>query len=412
MAVMTGYKQTEVGVVPEDWKTEAVACLVEPTSPICYGVVQVGQHTDSGVPIVAIKFVKEIAHAPLHRTAISLEKPYARSRPRGGDVLISIKGTIGRVGIVPNGFQGNISRELARLRISQDNCSEYIAHQLEASATQERIMRAVVGTTRLEFSIATLRQFQLPIPPTKDEQRAIATSLSEVDALLCALERLIAKKRDLKQAAMQQLLTGQTRLPGFHGEWEVKQLGEVATFLKGKGLPKSALAPDGTDPCIHYGELFTQYPETIGEIFSRTNGWRDSFLSVANDVLMPTSDVTPRGLAKASCVTVDGVILGGDILVIRSDKQRVFGPFLSYIIRREEGQVLRLVTGSTVYHLYGSDMKKFIFSLPPLSEQIDIAALLTDMDVELAALEQRLTKTRALKQGMMQELLTGRTRLV
>lgn len=142
---------------------------------------------------MAIKFVKEIAHAPLHRTAISLEKPYARSRPRGGDVLISIKGTIGRVGIVPNGFQGNISRELARLRISQDNCSEYIAHQLEASATQERIMRAVVGTTRLEFSIATLRQFQLPIPPTKDEQRAIATSLSEVDALLCALERLIAK---------------------------------------------------------------------------------------------------------------------------------------------------------------------------------------------------------------------------
>ena len=168
MEVMSGYKQTEVGVIPQDWVTEVVSSLVEPTSPICYGVVQVGQHTESGVPIVAIKFVKEIAHAPLHRTAISLEKPYARSRPRGGDVLISIKGTIGRVGIVPDGFHGNISRELARLRISQEACSEYIAHQLEASATQERIMRAVVGTTRLEFSIAALRQFPLPIPPTKD----------------------------------------------------------------------------------------------------------------------------------------------------------------------------------------------------------------------------------------------------
>ena len=233
-----------------------------------------------------------------------------------------------------------------------------------------------------------------------------------MDALLGALDRLIAKKRDLKQAAMQQLLTGQTRLPGFHGEWEVKRLGEVATFLKGKGLPKSALIPDGADSCIHYGELFTRYPETIGEIFSRTNGSRDSFRSVANDVLMPTSDVTPRGLAKASCVTVDGVVLGGDILVIRSDANRVFGSFLSYIIRREEDQVLRLVTGSTVYHLYGSDMKKFTFSLPSVPEQTAISEMLTEMDAELAALEQRREKTRALKQAMMQELLTGNTRLV
>jgi type I restriction enzyme, S subunit len=149
MEVRLGYKQTDVGIIPKEWHTAAVANLVEPTSPICYGVVQVGQHTESGVPIVAIKYVKEIAQAPLHRTAVNLEKPYARSRPRGGDVLISVKGTIGRVGIVPNGFQGNISRELARLRISNDACSEYVAHQLEAGATQERIMRSVVGTTRL-----------------------------------------------------------------------------------------------------------------------------------------------------------------------------------------------------------------------------------------------------------------------
>jgi type I restriction enzyme S subunit len=214
------------------------------------------------------------------------------------------------------------------------------------------------------------------------------------------------------QATVQQLLSGQNRLPRFHGEWEEKTLGEVATFLKGKGLPKSELVPDGTEPCIHYGELFTRYPETIGEIVSHTNSSRDSFRSVANDVLMPTSDVTPRGLAKASCITVNGVILGGDILVIRSDIRRVFGPFLSYIIRREENQVLRLVTGSTVYHLYGSDMKKFVLSLPPIPEQRAIATVLTDMDAELALLEARLTKTRALKQGMMQELLTGRTRLV
>lgn len=127
---------------------------------------------------------------------------------------------------------------------------------------------------------------------------------------------------------------------------------------------------------------------------------------------MPTSDVTPRGLAKASCVEINDVILGGDILVIRSDINLIFGPFLSYLIRYEEEQVLQLVTGSTVFHLYGADMKKFTFSMPPLPEQTAIAKVLSGMDAELSTLEQRRNKTRDLKQAMMQELLTGRTRLV
>ena len=244
------------------------------------------------------------------------------------------------------------------------------------------------------------------------EQRAIAAALSDMDALISGLDQLIAKKRDIKQAAMQQLLTGQQRLPGFSGEWELKRLGDVASFLKGKGLPKSELSPYGADPCIHYGELFTLYPETIGEVISRTTGSREAFRSIANDVLMPTSDVTPRGLAKASCVTVDGVILGGDILVIRSDSKQIDGSFLSYVIRSHEDQVLQLVTGSTVFHLYGSDMKKFTFSIPPAPEQTAIVNILSDMDGELTKLESRRQKTNQLKQGMMQELLTGRTRLI
>jgi type I restriction enzyme S subunit len=236
--------------------------------------------------------------------------------------------------------------------------------------------------------------------------------LSDVDALLGGLDRLMAKKRDLKLAVVQQLLTGQTRLPGFRGEWEVKALGEIATFHKGKGLPRSALMPYGSEPCVHYGELFTRYGETICETISRTNKSPGEFRSVANDVLMPTSDVTPRGLAKASCVVVDGVVLGGDILVIRTDPSLVSGTFLSHVIRRDDDQVLRLVTGTTVFHLYGRDMKKFTFKLPRLSEQQAIVAVLFDMDAELSALEARRDKTRDLKKAMMQELLTGKMRLV
>jgi type I restriction enzyme S subunit len=109
---------------------------------------------------------------------------------------------------------------------------------------------------------------------------------------------------------------------------------------------------------------------------------------------------------------MDGFILGGDILIIRSDPSQICGTFLSYLIRRDENQVLQLVTGTTVYHLYGSDMRKFKLTLPSIPEQTAITEVLSDMDTELEALGKRLEKTRALKQGMMQELLTGNTRLV
>lgn len=187
--------------------------------------------------------------------------------------------------------------------------------------------------------------------------------------------------------------------------WNLESLGVFATFYKGKGLPKSELDPFGAERCIHYGELFTQYPETIQSIISRTNNSKDSFRSVANDVLMPTSDVTPSGLAKASCVTEDGIILGGDILVIRTNKNHVHGPFLSYVIRHSKEQILQLVTGTTVYHLYAADMKKFGLLLPPVEEQEDIAEALSDVDAYIDSLEQLIAKKRLIKQGAMQELL-------
>ncbi len=393
MEVMSGYKQTEVGVIPQDWVTEVVSSLVEPTSPICYGVVQVGQHTESGVPIVAIKFVKEIAHAPLHRTAISLEKPYARSRPRGGDVLISIKGTIGRVGIVPDGFHGNISRELARLRISQETCSEYIAHQLEASATQERIMRAVVGTTRLEFSIAALRQFPLPIPPTKDEQRAIATALSDVDALLLAQEQLIAKKRDLKQAAMQQLLTGTIRLPGLHGEWEVRRLGDVSFVSKGSQLHDSETDESGLFAHLNGGISPSSYTH--------------KFNTPENTIAISEGG--------NSCGYVQFMTkpywCGGHCYSVIPDG--VDNRFLYHALKGQQVAIMALRVGSGLPNVQKTALLDFKVRIPAdLPEQMEIAAVLSDMDAELSALEASRDKTREVKQAMMQELLTGKTRLI
>jgi type I restriction enzyme S subunit len=167
----------------------------------------------------------------------------------------------------------------------------------------------------------------------------------------------------------------------------------------------------GRLPCIHYGELFTNYGAEITAIGSRTNNAGLGVRSAAFDVLMPTSDVTPRGLAKASAVRDTGVVLGGDILIIRSDKQSLHGPFLAYAIRHDASQVLQLVRGSTVFHIYAGDMKNFILAAPTAQEQRAICDVLNDSQMEIDQLEQRLTKAKFVKQGMMQELLTGRTRL-
>jgi type I restriction enzyme S subunit len=211
-----------------------------------------------------------------------------------------------------------------------------------------------------------------------------------------------ATKEEAKPALVPKL-----RFPEFRKAegWAQEPLGGVASFFKGKGLPKSALTPDGKRPCIHYGELFTVYPEVIGAVRSRTNSEEDVFLSVENDVLMPTSDVTPSGLAKACCLNSENVLLGGDILVIRTDKRSINGEFLARYIRHLERKVLQLVSGSTVFHLYASSMEKLVLSFPPeRAEQQKIAGCLNSVDELIAVQARKLDALKTHKKGLMQQL--------
>jgi type I restriction enzyme S subunit len=211
---------------------------------------------------------------------------------------------------------------------------------------------------------------------------------------------------------MQQLLTGRTRLPGFTAEWKEVRLGEHSSFFKGNGLSKSQLIDDGPQECVHYGELFTHYGSVIETVTSKCVAFEGSFKSQVGDVLMPGSDVTPRGLATASAIKVSDVVLGGDVIVIRTKLTSLYGPFLSNFIRMSKGRVLRLVKGSTVYHIHAKDLADLEVLMPPLKEQEAIAETLTVMDDELEALTEQVSKLRMVKEGMMQDLLTGKVRLV
>jgi type I restriction enzyme S subunit len=413
MEVRHGYKLTEVGLVPEDWAvvtaTEACTLVVDcknRTPPVVsggdYAVVRTPNVRDGQFVLEELRFTDKVSY----------DEWTVRAVPQSGDILITREAPLGEVCAVPEGRKVCLGQRMMLYRPAPARTdSKYLLFSLMSRPVRENLLRKIGGSTVGHAKVDDIRFLQLPLPALI-EQRAIGAALSDVDALLAGLDRLIAKKRDLKQAARQQLLTGQTRLPGFQGEWEVRRLGDVAAFHKGRGLPKSSLSVYGAEACVHYGELFTRYPETIDTIISRTDDTAGAFRSVANDVLMPTSDVTPRGLAKASCIQVNGAILGGDILIIRCDRKLVFGSFLSYKIRQQEDQILQLVTGTTVFHLYGRDMAKLTLTLPSVEEQTAIVTTLRDIDAELTALEARRAKTRALKQSMMQELLTGRTRLV
>jgi type I restriction enzyme S subunit len=234
--------------------------------------------------------------------------------------------------------------------------------------------------------------------------------LSDVDGLLGVLDRLIAKKCDLKQAAMQQLLTGQTRLPGFHGEWEVKRLGELADMGSG-GTPLSSIATyyDGEIPWASISDMTKG-----GKVIFSTdrNLTREGFRNCAAQ-MFPAGTVLYAMYASLGECSIAGVSLCSSqaILGIRS-KAGLSGEFLYYFLTSLKAKVKTMGQQGTQTNLNKGMVQEFRLSLPPLPEQTAIAEVLKEMDAELAVLTQRREKTRALKQAIMQELLTGRLRLL
>ncbi len=341
---------------------------------------------------------------------------FRRSAVVTGDLVFTCWGTINQVGLISHKArypQYIISNKQMKLTPDPSKAdSLFLFYLFSGAAFQKQISIHSIGTSVPGFNLGRLRAIRFSVP-NLPEQRAIAGALSDVDALLSALDSLLAKKRNLKQAAMQQLLTGQTRLPGFSGEWEVKRLRDVADVLKGRGLSRSALSASGKNPCILYGELFTTYGLAITSVVSQTDS-DEGVPSKLGDVLMPSSTTTTGiDLATATALMMNGVLLGGDINIIRRNSGRLDPAFLaSYLTETKRRAIAELAQGITIHHLYGRDLMALSLVIPSVAEQTAIATVLSDMDAEIDLLEARRAKTRDLKQAMMQELLTGRARLV
>ena len=402
MEVRPGYKQTEVGVIPDDWCVKAIDEI---------GVVGRG---------------RVISHKEIARSVVPLYPVYSSQTKDEG--VMGYLDTFEFEGEYITWTTDGANAGTVFARTGKFNCTNVCGtiklrsadHQFVAKVLGNFAPRHVsrhLGNPKLMNDV--MKRIEVPLPPLP-EQRAIAAALGDVDALLGGLDRLIAKKRDLKQAAMQQLLTGQTRLPGFHGEWEVKRLGAHVTFLRNGVNSRAELLPEGRVKYLHYGDIHASSdsflsPQTLpslpGAKAARLDRLRDGdviFADASEDIAGVCKSVELRGARDTEVVSGLHTIAARFAKTVLADG---FKGFLQYCPAFAT-HLRRLAAGTKVYATNRAHIASVEMQVPSVEEQTAIAAVLSDMDAELAALEARRDKTRALKQGMMQELLTGRTRLV
>ena len=418
MDVRPGYKQTEVGVIPRDWNVVPFGRLFAFTNGVN------ADKTAYGKGVRFINVLEPISYSHIYgpeipgRVEISGSVASAYSVKLGDVVFNRTSETdseLGLAAVYVGDEQVVFGGFVIRGRPIDDTFDpKYSGYALRAKMIRSQIIPMGQGVVRANIGQQNLRRVLAAVPP-KVEQRAIASALSDVDGLLAGLDRLIVKKRDLKQAVMQQLLTGKTRLAGFKGKWEVRSLGSLGTW-KG-GMTPSMQNPGywegGNFPWISSGDVkVSRMADSSEHVTSCAVRDGAAVVVPANSIILVTrSGILRKYLPVA--LTMRPMAINQDIKALIPD-ETVSPDFLLHALLGcgDEIRASCLKAGTTVESVEFSWLKACIIPVPPPDEQVALAAALSDMDAELAALEARRDKTRVLKQGMMQELLTGRTRLV
>jgi type I restriction enzyme S subunit len=402
MEVKPGYKQTEVGVIPEEW-----------------GVLALGDITDCldslRVPLNEAQRAKRRGEIPYCGANGVLD--YIDDSVVDDDIILIAEdgGYFDEYATRPIAYRMtgkcwvNNHAHILKAKVGTDQGFIYF------SLVHKNILRFLASGTRAKLNRAELDKIEVPLPPTKAEQEAIAEALSDADALVESLEQLLAKKHQLKQGAMQELLTGKKRLPGFSGEWKVRSLRNCLLTDPDYGINAPGVPIDGNLPSY----LRITDIDDDGRLTNENRVAVNHPLS-GNYLLQPNEIVFARTGASVGKSylydTADGeMVFAGFLIRVKIDRSKLCPAFLaSYTrTRRYWSWVKMMSMRSGQPGINGKEYASLELHLPPsIDEQFAIAAILSDMDAEIAALEGKTAKARQLKQGMMQELLTGRIRLV
>ncbi|HAY5057016.1 TPA: restriction endonuclease subunit S [Escherichia coli] len=422
--IPAGYKQTEVGVIPEDWVIEKLGVI----GKFKNGINKSADDFGYGYPFVNLMDVfgkPEIIgdeHFGLINSTELDKKEYSLVQ---GDVLFirsSVKPSgVGLTTVVMSDLMDTVySGFLIRFRTDNQLVIEFKKHCFYEESFRNRVICASTISANTNINQDSLKDIYLVYPSSKKEQTAIANALSDVDALISELEKLIAKKQAIKTATMQQLLTGRTRLPQFAlredgtpkgtkpselGEipvdWEVVTLGTASSFINGRAYSLHEWENSGT-PVIRLQNL---------------TGRGDEYYY--SNLQLPEKQYCKYGdLLFMWSATFGPVIWRGPKAIYHYHIWKIaceVGYSQSYLFYLLDDMTEKLKhsssSGGTMLHVTKEKMESTKAAFPSYEEQTAIATILSDMDAEIQALEQRLGKTRQIKQGMMQELLTGKTRL-
>lgn len=410
MELMPGYKRSDVGVIPDDWDAKPLGEIGDSLIGLTYRPSEVRKY---GTLVLRSSNVQNGALCFDDNVFVDTDIP-DRIMVRPGDILVCVRNgsrdLIGKSALIDERAVGMTFG--AFMGVFRSEYGQFLRHVFQSGIFKKQINEHL-GATINQITNKSLNSFKVPLPPTDEERTEIARALSDVDALLASLDQVIAKKRDLKQAAMQKLLTGETRLPGFSGEWETLPAREIGFFKGGSGFPLGA-----------QGEPNGEYP--FFKVSDMNNEGNETFMTVANHYIseqtrtrlgataFPPDSIVfakvgaavflerKRILGQASCID-------NNMAAFVLDKNRVDVGYVHALLLNKK--LNALVTTTALPALSAKQLGEMPLAVPPLPEQSAIATVLSDMDAELSVLEARRDKTRNIKQAMMQELLTGKTRL-
>lgn len=438
MEVKRGYKQTEAGVIPEDWQATALGRHATFKTGPFGSTLHKSDYVEGGVPVINPMQIVDGKLCPTPTMAISevAARQLSEFRLAAGNVVIGRRGEMGRcayVRIEHHGWLCGTGSMIVRTGPSLDG--QFLQSALSSPPIVAAIVNTSVGTTMVNLNRGTLSNLLIPLPPTRTEQESIAGALSDANALVEAQEQLVAKKRQIRHGAMQELLSGQKRLPGFAKssrytgatgqshvidlgplpeDWVIRPLVEVGRWYSGG-------TPSMKNPAYWSGDVPWVSPKDM-----KVPRLYDAVDHISERAVADGTRVLPAGTVL---MVIRGMILAHSFPVARAERPVAFNQDMKALVVHDSidsnyvlywlinhAQKLRGLTTESTHgtkRLPPDTLYRVPFPLPPTrAEQEAIAAVLSDIDGEIATLESKLAKARQVKQGMMQELLTGRIRLV
>ena len=409
--IKQGYKQTKVGIIPDDWeivKLGKLTTVETGKTPLRSnkqfwdnGTINWATTTEVNETYIVStnekitnQAVAELKMKILPINTILLAM-YGQGKTRGKVALLRIESTI--------------NQAFASIKPNKNYSTNFIFNYLDKS--YEKIRDLSHGSNQDNLNLDIVKALQIPLPPLK-EQEKIAEILTTWDEAITKQTELLEAKELQKKALMQKLLSGEVRFDGFSDKWKEVRIDKLFDFKKGQELSKEKLEKNGIFECILYGELYTTYSEVISEIKSKTN-IKEGIKSKIDDILIPASTTTSAiDLAIASTIQKDNVLIGGDINILRKKTNNINGEFISkYLTHIKKMEIAKYAQGITIIHLYSKDFKHLKIQLPSLPEQQKIAEVLSLADDEINLLKNELEELKLQKKALMQKLLTGQVRV-